>query len=66
MAGGISVHAVDVSHGRPAQGMRVDVYSLAGVRKLLHRAVSRGGALGKRAYALFAELEEKLSVARRP
>ena len=35
MAGGISVHAVDVSHGRPAQGMRVDVYSLAGVRKLI-------------------------------
>ncbi len=35
MAGGISVHAVDVAHGRPAQGMRVDIYSLAGVRRLL-------------------------------
>jgi 5-hydroxyisourate hydrolase len=35
MAGGISVHAVDVSHGRPAQGMRVDIYSLAGVRRLI-------------------------------
>ncbi len=35
MAGGISVHAVDVAHGRPAQGMRVDIYALAGVRKLI-------------------------------
>jgi 5-hydroxyisourate hydrolase len=35
MAGGISVHAVDVAHGRPAQGMRVDIYSLSGVRKLI-------------------------------
>ncbi len=35
MAGGISVHAVDVAHGRPAQGMRVDIYSLAGIRRLL-------------------------------
>ncbi|MEA2931092.1 MAG: 5-hydroxyisourate hydrolase [Hyphomicrobiales bacterium] len=35
MAGGISVHAVDVSHGRPAQGLRVDIYALAGVRKLI-------------------------------
>ena len=35
MAGGISVHAVDVAHGRSAQGMQVDIYSLAGVRKVI-------------------------------
>ena len=34
-AGGISVHAVDVSRGRPAQGMQVDIYALEGVRKLI-------------------------------
>jgi 5-hydroxyisourate hydrolase len=28
MAGGISVHAVDVARGRPAQGMQVDIYAL--------------------------------------
>ena len=35
MAGGISVHAVDVARGRPAQGMQVDIYALEGVRKLV-------------------------------
>ncbi len=35
MAGGISVHAVDVSRGRPAQGMQVDIYALEGARKLI-------------------------------
>lgn len=35
MAGGISVHAVDVAHGRPAQGMQVDIYALEGVGKLI-------------------------------
>jgi 5-hydroxyisourate hydrolase len=29
MAGGISVHAVDVAHGRPAQGLRVEIWRLA-------------------------------------
>lgn len=48
------------------QLVRLPGPTLGGVRKLLHRAVSRGGVLGKRSYALFAELEEKLSVARRP
>jgi 5-hydroxyisourate hydrolase len=32
---GISVHAVDVARGRPAQGMQVDIYALAGVRKAI-------------------------------
>jgi hypothetical protein len=31
----------------------------------LHRAVSAGGALGRRAYPLLANLELKLSTARR-
>ena len=35
MAGGISVHAVDVARGRPAQGMQVDIYALSGLRKLI-------------------------------
>ncbi len=35
MAGGISVHAVDVSRGRPAHHMQVEIYSLAGVRKVV-------------------------------
>jgi hypothetical protein len=47
------------------QLVRLPGQSLAGVRRLLHRAVSHGGALSQKAYAIFAELEEKLSVARR-
>ena len=35
MAGGISVHAVDVARGHPAQGMQVDIYDLAGVRNVI-------------------------------
>ena len=35
MAGGISVHAVDVARGRPAQGMQVDIYALEGLRKMI-------------------------------
>src|SRR4051812_18664994 len=44
MAGGISVHAVDVARGRPAQGMQVDIYDLEGVRKLI--ASGKLGASG--------------------
>ena len=44
MAGGISVHAVDVAHGRPAQGMQVDIYALEGVRKVI--ASGKLGASG--------------------
>ena len=35
MAGGISVHAVDVANGRPAAGMRVEVTGLTGGRRLV-------------------------------
>lgn len=35
MAGGVSVHAVDVSRGVPAVGMRVEVYALDPQRRLL-------------------------------
>jgi 5-hydroxyisourate hydrolase len=35
MAGGVSVHAVDVARGRPAQGMRVEVFALDGARRLI-------------------------------
>jgi hypothetical protein len=51
------------AEGKPL--VRLPGPTLSGMRRLLHRAVSRGGAVGRRAYALFAELEEKLSVARR-
>lgn len=42
MAGGISVHGVDVARGRPAEGMRVEVYALTGDRRLIAE-----GHLGK-------------------
>ena len=35
MAGGISVHGVDVTRGAPAQGMRVEVYALGPERRLV-------------------------------
>ncbi len=44
---------------------RLPETTLGGARKLLHRAVSEGGALGRVAYPLLAELEQKLSTARR-
>jgi 5-hydroxyisourate hydrolase len=42
MAGGISVHAVDVARGLPAQGMRVELFALRGGR----RVALAEGALG--------------------
>lgn len=39
--------------------------SLTATRKLLHRAVSAGGAVARRAYPLLADLEQKLGTARR-
>jgi 5-hydroxyisourate hydrolase len=37
MAGGISVHAVDVAHGRPGTGMRVEIHRILedGSRRVL-------------------------------
>ncbi len=35
MAGGISLHAVDVARGVPAQGMRVELWALAPARRLV-------------------------------
>ena len=35
MAGGISIHVVDVSRGIVANGMRIEVYALASARRLL-------------------------------
>jgi 5-hydroxyisourate hydrolase len=46
MAGGVSVHAVDVARGRLAQGMQVHLYALEGVRKLTASGkLGAGGAL---------------------
>lgn len=46
------------------QLVRLTEGSLVGVRRLLHRAVSAGGALSRRAYPVLADLEQKLSTAR--
>jgi len=35
MAGGISVHGVDITRGAPAQGMRVEIYALDPARRLV-------------------------------
>ncbi|HYQ18749.1 MAG TPA: hypothetical protein VEQ58_23400, partial [Polyangiaceae bacterium] len=45
--------------------LRLPGPTLIGTRKLLHRAVSQGGAVGRRAYPVLADLEQKLSSARR-
>jgi len=47
------------------QLVRLPGAALGAVRRLLHRAVSEGGALGRRAYPALAGLEEKLSASRR-
>jgi hypothetical protein len=51
-----------------AQGkalVRLPGPTLAGARRLLHRTVSVGGAGARLAYPMLADLEVKLSVARR-
>ena len=55
--------AVNAAEGK--QLVRLPGPTLAGTRKLLHRAVSAGGALGRRAYPVLADLEEQLSASRR-
>jgi len=55
--------AIGVAEGKPL--VRLPGPTLDGARKLLHRAVSAGGALGRRAYPLLADLERRLSTARR-
>lgn len=44
MAGGVSIHAVDVASGRPAQGLRVEIWRLDPVRARV--AEGRLGANG--------------------
>lgn len=55
--------ALDAAEGK--QLWRLPEQTLVGARKLLHRAVGEGGALGRRAYPQLAELEQKLASARR-
>ena len=45
MAGGISLHAVDVARGAPAQGMQVELWATDPVRRLV--AEGRIGANGQ-------------------
>lgn len=56
--------AIDVAEDK--QLVRLPGPTLAATRKLLHRAVSAGGVLGRRAYPVLADLERRLSSARRP
>ncbi len=43
---GLSVHAVDVAEGRPATGLRVEVFALAPARRLIAEGrLGPGGAL---------------------
>ncbi|UZE51044.1 hydroxyisourate hydrolase [Rhodopseudomonas sp. P2A-2r] len=44
MAGGISIHAVDVASGQPAQGLRVEIWQVGPARALI--ADGRLGAVG--------------------
>lgn len=39
MAGGISVHVVDITRGIPASGMKVEIFSLAGAQKKIAEGV---------------------------
>lgn len=55
--------AVAAAEDKPL--LRLPGPTLAGARKLLHRAVGEGGAVSRRAYPVLAELEQKLSAARR-
>ena len=71
MAGGISVHAVDVARGRPAQGMQVDIYALGGVRNMiasgklgvsgaLDHAVARGDGVEEGPYQVIFHVGDYL------
>ena len=55
--------AVERTQGKAL--VRLPEPTLAGVRLLLHRAVGRGGAVARSAYPVLAELEQRLSTARR-
>jgi hypothetical protein len=54
--------AVSAAEGKPL--VRLPGPALAATRKLLHRAVSTGGLLARRAYPMLATLEQQLSAAR--
>ncbi len=55
--------ALEAAEDKPL--LRLPGPTLVGVRKLLHRAISEGGAVARRAYPLLAELEQKLASGRR-
>jgi 5-hydroxyisourate hydrolase len=77
MAGGISVHAVDVARGRPAHGMQVDIYALEGLRKLtasgkltaggaLDHPVAQGEGVGPGSYEVIFHVGDYLRATRAP
>ena len=46
MAGGISIHAVDVANGRPAEGLRVEIWRIAPDRaQLADTTLQRDGTM---------------------
>jgi hypothetical protein len=55
--------AVTAAEDKPL--VRLPGPTLSATRKLLHRAVSAGGIVGRRAYPVLADLEQKLASARR-
>ena len=69
MAGGISIHAVDVAAGRPANGLRVEIWRLApdrlvlvdgrlGADGALHDAVTAGADIVAGEYEVLFHLDE--------
>ncbi len=69
MAGGISIHAVDVASGRPAEGLRVEIWRLATARVkiaegrllangTLDHAVTRGDGIEAGEYEVLFHLGE--------
>ncbi|WP_167767689.1 hydroxyisourate hydrolase [Bradyrhizobium frederickii] len=69
MAGGISIHAVDVASGRPAKGLRVEIWRIApdsariadgrlGTNGVLDHAVAQGAGVTAGEYEVRFDLGE--------
>jgi len=69
VAGGISIHAVDVASGRPAQGLRVEIWRIGpeqvriadgrlGVNGVLDHAVAQGAGVTAGEYEVLFHLGE--------
>jgi 5-hydroxyisourate hydrolase len=74
MAGGISIHAVDVASGRPAQGLRVEIFRIDAVRTriaegrlgangVLDHAIAQGAGIEAGEYEVLFYLDEFFAAA---